>query len=357
VKVLHVVGTRPNFMKTAPVIRALDERDGVEQVLVHTGQHYDHQMSKAFFEDLGLPEPDDFLGVGSGSHAEQTAKVMLALEPVIAREEPDVTVVPGDVNSTLAAALTAVKLGRSVAHLEAGLRSRDRSMPEEHNRILTDHLSDLLLTPSRDGDANLQAEGVEPDRIAFVGNTMIDSLKRLEDRARQLDLASSEYGVEGHLLVTLHRPALVDHPDRFIPVLECLEEIAADRPVLFPIHPRSAQQVERAGWRPDKVRLLEPQGYIRFLSLMASAAAVLTDSGGIQEETTVLGVPCLTLRANTERPVTVEQGTNRLLGVGPPALEELRAALGSGLERDGAIPEGWDGRAAERVASALLDRV
>jgi UDP-N-acetylglucosamine 2-epimerase (non-hydrolysing) len=355
-KVLHVVGTRPNFMKVAPVIAALQELDGVEQRLVHTGQHYDSRMSDVFFEDLSLPYPDHFLGVGSGTHAEQTARVMLALEPVLTDEAPDVTIVPGDVNSTVAAAMTAVKLRLPVAHLEAGLRSWDRSMPEEHNRVVTDHVADLLLTPSRDANANLVAETIPEDRIAFVGNTMIDSLRRYERQAREKDVARRDYGVEGHLLITLHRPGLVDHPDRFLPVMNLLDAVATERPVLFPIHPRSRTMLDAEGWRPRHLRLLEPHGYLRFLSLLTSASAVLTDSGGIQEEATVLGVPCFTLRANTERPITVTEGTNRVLGVGDPALEAFAEAMASPLEARPGIPEKWDGRAGERVARVLVDR-
>lgn len=355
-KVLHIVGTRPNFMKVAPVMRALEDVPEVRQVLVHTGQHYDPRMSDAFFTDLELPAPDHFLGVGSGTHAEQTAGVMLSLEPVLLKEAPDLVLAPGDVNSTVAAALTAAKLGVPVAHLEAGLRSRDRSMPEEHNRILTDHLADLLLTPSRDADGNLLAEGIDERRIAFVGNTMIDSLRAYEQSARDLRVAE-EMGVEDFLLVTLHRPGLVDHPDRFKPVMDALERIAETRPVIYPIHPRSRQRLEDAGWRPKRVTLLEPQGYLRFLSLLTAAAAVLTDSGGIQEETTVLGIPCFTLRANTERPVTVELGTNTLVGVGKAAVEKLPELVRGQVARRPVDLEGWDGQAAERVRNVILERV
>ena len=355
-KILHVVGTRPNFMKVAPVMRALDDVSGVHQVLVHTGQHYDSRMSDAFFADLEMPAPEHFLGVGSGSHAEQTARVMLSLEPVLLNEVPDLVLVPGDVNSTLAAALTAAKIGAPVAHLEAGLRSRDRTMPEEHNRVLTDHLADLLLTPSRDADTNLIAEGIDERKIAFVGNTMIDSLRAYERPARELGVAA-DMGIEDFLLVTLHRPGLVDHPERLEPVMDALERIAEKRPVVFPIHPRTRQRLESGGWHPTRVQLLEPLGYLRFLSLLTAAGAVLTDSGGIQEETTVLGIPCFTLRANTERPVTVELGTNTIVGVGNSAVEEL-PALVSGASPHGPVElEGWDGQAAERVRDVILAHV
>jgi UDP-N-acetylglucosamine 2-epimerase (non-hydrolysing) len=356
-KIFHLVGTRPNFMKIAPVIAALEERAGVQQRLVHTGQHYDHALSDAFFDDLEMPHPDHFLAVGSGTHGEQTARVILALEPLLAKERPDVLLVPGDVNSTLAGALAAVKLQIPVAHLEAGLRSRDRSMPEEHNRVATDHLSDLLLTPSPDADENLLAEGVSPERIARVGNVMIDSVRRHEETARTLNVAGTEFDAKDYLLVTLHRPALVDVPARLIEVMEVLEEIARERAVIFPVHPRTSARLERAGFRAERVRLVGPQGYLRFLSLELAAAAVLTDSGGIQEETTVLGIPCFTLRANTERPITVSEGTNRVLGVGADALAALCDALAAGLpSRNPGVPEGWDGRASERVADALVAR-
>ena len=326
-KVFLIVGTRPNFMKVAPVLVKLAARPEVEQRLVHTGQHYDRRLSDAFFEDLSLPQPDFFLEVGSGSHGEQTAHVILSLEPILAAERPDLVLVPGDVNSTLAAALTAVKLDLPVVHLEAGLRSYDRTMPEEHNRVVVDHLADLLLTPSRDADENLRSEGIPEERIAFVGNVMIDSLRAHEAAARALDVGRRAYGAEDYLLVTLHRPATVDHPDALLEVMETLEQVSERRPVLFPVHPRTNAMLSKVGWKAGRIQLLEPQGYLQFLSLQASAAAVLTDSGGVQEETTALGVPCFTLRANTERPITVAEGTNRLLGVGPPALARFLEAL------------------------------
>jgi UDP-N-acetylglucosamine 2-epimerase (non-hydrolysing) len=354
---MHVVGTRPNFMKVAPLMKALGALGGIDQRLVHTGQHYDQALSDAFFADLEMPYPDHFLGVGSGTHGEQTARVIAGLEPILIEERPDAIVVPGDVNSTMAAAVTAVKLQIPIVHLESGLRSRDRTMPEEHNRIVADHLSDLLLTPSRDGDENLLAEGIPAERIAFVGNTMIDSLRTHEGRARELEVARSELGVDDYVLVTLHRPAVVDDQDELLRVMRSLEEIAAERPLLFPVHPRTAANLERAGWSANGVRLLPPQGYLRFLSLQAAAFAVLTDSGGVQEETTALGVPCFTLRANTERPITIHEGTNTLLGVGPEALAEFRDALRSLQPGAPSAPEGWDGHAAERAAAAIVDRL
>jgi UDP-N-acetylglucosamine 2-epimerase (non-hydrolysing) len=343
-------------MKVAPMMAALGGHSDIDQRLVHTGQHYDDELSGAFLKDLELPEPDEFLGIGSRSHAEQAARIMLALEPVLAREQPDAVLVAGDANSTMAAAIAAAKMNLPVIHLEAGLRSGDRSMPEEINRIVADHLADLLLTPTRDADENLLTEGIPADRIRFVGNTMIDSLRRYEAAARTLDVAGNDYGVEGYVLVTLHRPALVDDPERLVEVLDVLEEIAVERPVLFPVHPRTAKNLNAAGARAHRVRLLEPQRYLRFLSLQLSAYAVVTDSGGVQEETTILGVPCFTLRTSTERPVTVSEGTNRVLGVGTEALADLRAALEAPLERRPRVPEGWDGEAANRAADAVVER-
>jgi UDP-N-acetylglucosamine 2-epimerase (non-hydrolysing) len=355
VKVLHVVGTRPNFMKIAPLMAGLRGKPGVEQRLVHTTQHYDQGMSGVFFEEMDLPHPDHLLGVGSGTHGEQAAKVIVGVERVVTEEEPDVVVVPGDANSTMGAAIAAAKLEVPVAHLEAGLRSYDRSMPEEHNRVVADHLAELLLTPSRDADENLAAEGVPAERIRFVGNVMIDSLRQYEARARELDVGRLELAVEDHLLVTLHRPSLADDADRLLEVMETLERIAEHRPVVFPVHPRTRATLDEQGWQGRRVRLLEPQGYLRFLSLMAGACAVLTDSGGIQEETTVLGVPCFTLRTTTERPITVSEGTNRVLGIGVEALARFEELLPSATCGPGREIEGWDGQAAMRAADALID--
>ncbi len=351
-----MVGTRPNFMKIAPVMAALDGRPGVEQRLVHTAQHYDRGMSGVFFEEMDLPHPDHFLGVGSGTHGAQAAKVIVGVEGVVIEERPDVVVVPGDVNSTMGAAIAAAKLEVPVAHLEAGLRSYDRSMPEEHNRVIADHLAELLLTPSRDADANLAAEGISGERVSFVGNVMIDSLRQYEARARELDVARRDLGVQDHLLVTLHRPSLADQAERLLEVMQVIEKIAEDRPVIFPVHPRTRTKLDEQGWRGRGVYLLEPQGYIRFLSLMVGASAVLTDSGGIQEETTVLGVPCFTLRTTTERPITVSEGTNRVLGTGAEALARFGELLPSAQPGPGREIEGWDGQAALRAADALLDR-
>jgi UDP-N-acetylglucosamine 2-epimerase (non-hydrolysing) len=355
-KIVHVVGARPNFMKIAPTMAALAAREGIEQFLVHTGQHYDELLSGAFFEELDLPEPDHFLGIGSGTHAEQTARIILALEPLLASEAPDAVLVAGDANSTMAPALAAAKIDLPVVHLEAGLRSGDRSMPEEVNRIVADHVADLLLTPSRDADENLVSEGVEPERIRFVGNTMIDSLLRFESKARRLTVARTDYGVEDYVLVTLHRPSLVDDSSRLGEVLDVLDEIAVEHPVLFPVHPRTQETIRRLDRRSRRVRLLDPQPYLRFLSLEIDASAVVTDSGGVQEETTVLGVPCFTLRSTTERPITVSQGTNHVLGIGRAALAELKAALRGPLSRDPCSVEGWDGRAGFRAAAAVVER-
>jgi UDP-N-acetylglucosamine 2-epimerase (non-hydrolysing) len=363
-KVINVVGARPNFMKVAPIVEAMGRRASeFAPVVLHTGQHYDERMSDAFFRDLGLPEPDVHLGVGSGSHAQQTATVMQRFEPVVLEHKPDWVLVVGDVNSTLACALVCSKLGVRVAHVEAGLRSRDRTMPEEINRLLTDQLSDLLLTPSEDADRNLLAEGIEPGRIRFVGNVMIDSLFKQLERAEssrvreELEVAGGDYAV-----VTLHRPSNVDEPDVLRGILSALTRISERLPVVFPIHPRTRKNLDEfgllgAGERGGRVRLVEPLGYLDFLRLYSGARLVLTDSGGIQEETTALGIPCLTLRENTERPVTVELGTNRVVGTDPERIvAEAEAALAKDTQKEPpGIPPLWDGRAAGRILDALLE--
>jgi UDP-N-acetylglucosamine 2-epimerase (non-hydrolysing) len=353
--ILSVVGTRPNFMKVAPVAAAIADRpDELRHVLLHTGQHYDDDMSQAFLEDLRLGEPDHFLGVGSGSHAQQTARVMERLEPVLLEVEPDIVLVPGDVNSTLAAALTAAKLSIPVGHIEAGLRSFDREMPEELNRVLTDQLSDLLFIHSPEARDHLLREGRSADSIHDVGNTMIDTLVALRPRIEALD-APGKLGLErgGYLVVTLHRPALVDGP--LLPAaLAALEEVAAELPVVFPAHPRTRAALDARGLRPSApgLRIVEPLRYLEFLGLVMGARGVLTDSGGIQEETTFLRIPCFTLRDNTERPVTCTRGTNTLLGLAPDRIPEVPALLDRPLP-DAPPPEGWDGRAAERIVSVL----
>jgi len=350
---LSVVGTRPNFVKMAPVIARLHERvpDGRHEV-VHTGQHYDRLMSQVFLEELGVPEPNYRLDVGSGSHAAQTARVMERLEPILEAHPPDVLLVPGDVNSTMAAALVAAKLEVPIGHVESGLRSFDWSMPEEINRIVTDRLSEFLFVHSTEAVDNLRAEGAADERVQFVGNTMIDTLVAVERRVRELDVAA-RIGVPdgGFVLVTLHRPALVDGP-LLVDVVDQLNALAHELPVVFPVHPRTRHRIDALALRAG-FHLLDPIGYFDFLSLERRAAAVLTDSGGVQEETTYLGVPCFTLRANTERPVTVRAGTNTVLGLAPERIADIVPALaGRRVERPPA-PEGWDGRAAERLVDVL----
>jgi len=336
------------------VIGALRERlPDARHALVHTGQHYDRLMSEVFFEELGTPAPDHMLEVGSGSHAQQTARVMERLEPVLAEEQPDLVIVPGDVNSTLAAALTAVKMQIPVAHIESGLRSFDRTMPEELNRVLTDQLADRLFIHSPEANDNLHAEGVPAERIHLVGNTMIDTLVALQDRFGAVE-AARRLGVEpgAYVLVTLHRPALVDGP-LLAETVERLVALAREMPVVFPVHPRTRAMME--GVEPDHPGLLlsEPLGYLDFLSLLADAGAVLTDSGGIQEETTFLGIPCFTLRDNTERPITITAGTNTLLGLDPAAISQIPTALAQRpTERPEPLPL-WDGRASERIADIV----
>jgi UDP-N-acetylglucosamine 2-epimerase (non-hydrolysing) len=353
-RIVYVVGTRPNFVKTAPVIAALRARlpDG-RHTIVHTGQHYDRLMSDVFLEELGVPAPDHMLEVGSGSHAAQTARTMERLEPVLANERPDLVVVPGDVNSTLAAVLVAVKMGIPVAHVEAGLRSFDLTMPEEVNRIVADRFAEYLFLHSEEAIENLRAEGIPDERMHFVGNTMIDTLVALEDRFRTAG-AAAKLGVEpgSYALVTLHRPALVDGP-LLAETVEQLATLAESLPVVFPVHPRTRKMMEGIGRKQPGLMLIEPLGYLDFLSLEADAGAVLTDSGGIQEETTYLGVPCFTLRANTERPVTIRAGTNTLLGLDPAAIASIPGALASRSEAPTEPPPLWDGHAAERIADVI----
>jgi UDP-N-acetylglucosamine 2-epimerase (non-hydrolysing) len=357
-RITYIIGARPNFVKMAPVVSELRRRlPEARHVLIHTGQHYDRLMSDIFLEELGVPAPDHMLDVGSASHAVQTARVMERIEPVLENERPDIVLVPGDVNSTLAATLVAVKLGIKVAHLESGLRSFDRTMPEEINRIVADEFSQYLFLHSDEAVANLRAEGIADKRMHFVGNTMIDSLVAMEERFRNADTASA-LGVRPHdyLLVTLHRPALVDGP-LLAEVIARLDDVSRELPVVFPVHPRTHKMIERMGLEtaPD-VRLIGPVPYLEFLSLEAEARAVLTDSGGVQEETTYLGVPCFTLRDNTERPVTVRAGTNTLLGLAPERIAEITAALAHNGRPPSAAPPGWDGHASERVADVVCGR-
>ncbi len=365
--VLCVVGARPNFMKMAPVVSALARR-GIPHLLVHTGQHYDAKMSQVFFDELGMPAPDVDLGVGSDSHARQTARIMTLFEDLCLERKPDLLLVAGDVNSTIAASLVAAKLGIAVGHVEAGLRSFDRTMPEEVNRVLTDHLSDLLFTTEESGNANLRREGIGEDKIRFVGNCMVDTLDRHAERAvaaapwEGLGLAAGSYA-----LLTLHRPSNVDDDATLRQVLSAVREVARRLPVLFPVHPRTAQRIAGLGLEVGAeagLRLLEPLPYLAFLGLMARARLVLTDSGGIQEETTALGVPCLTLRWNTERPVTLiasgAGGTNRLVGNDPEAIRRASDEILSGPAATpgaGLRPPLWDGRAAERIADAVAARL
>jgi UDP-N-acetylglucosamine 2-epimerase (non-hydrolysing) len=337
-------------MKAAPVIRALSIRPNVRQTLIHTGQHYDPALSGIFFAQLNLPDPDVNLDVGSGSHAWQTAEVMRRFEPVLLERKPEVVLVYGDVNSTLAAALVGSKLSIRLAHVEAGLRSFDRTMPEEINRVVTDQLADVLFTPSEDGDINLRHEGIPKEKIFRVGNVMIDSLVRLLPAALQ---CAKNNLPERYVLVTLHRPSNVDDSASLRRILTALLEINDVLPVVFPAHPRSRKRIEQFGIDTGKLRFVEPLPYVEFLSLQSHATAVITDSGGIQEETTYLGVPCLTLRSNTERPVTVTTGTNVLVGQDPKLLNsELRRIL-EGKGKKGSIPPLWDGHAGERIAEAL----
>jgi UDP-N-acetylglucosamine 2-epimerase (non-hydrolysing) len=361
-KVINVVGARPNFMKVAPIVAAMKKRqhEFLPRVL-HTGQHYDASMSDAFFTDLDLPQPDIHLGVGSGSHAVQTAAIMERFEPVVLKERPDWVLVVGDVNSTIACALVCVKLGIRVAHVEAGLRSRDRTMPEEINRLLTDQIADLLFTPSADADQNLLAEGIPHERISLVGNIMIDSLFTNLDRARgssiksKMKLAERQYAV-----LTLHRPSNVDNRQTFERILLALEAIADRLPIVFPVHPRTRKTITQFGLddriaSSPNIRLIEPLGYLDFLNLYSTARLVLTDSGGIQEETTVLGIPCLTLRENTERPITVEMGTNVVVGTNTDKIvSEASAILNGGGAKEPRQPPLWDGHTADRILDVLL---
>ncbi|WP_326587221.1 non-hydrolyzing UDP-N-acetylglucosamine 2-epimerase [Streptomyces sp. NBC_01294] len=352
-RIICVAGARPNYMKIKPVMDAL-ERRGAEVVLVHTGQHYDESMNDVFFRDLGIRPPDRYLGAGSGSHAQQTGRVMAAFEPLLDELAPDAVVVVGDINSTLACALVTAKAGPLLAHVEAGLRSRDWSMPEEVNRVATDRLSDFLLAPSPDAAANLRAEGYRDDQIHVVGNVMIDTLLANLDRARRSDVLD-RYGLTrgGYGLVTLHRPANVDDPAALRGLLKALGEIADRCPLLLPVHPRAAERLAELGV-PGGIRLVPAAGYLDFIALQDSARLVLTDSGGVQEETTALGVPCVTLRDNTERPITVEEGTNVLAGTDPERITDIVHRV---LDHPPAprCPGLWDGRASDRIAAVLLD--
>ncbi|AEI51353.1 non-hydrolyzing UDP-N-acetylglucosamine 2-epimerase [Runella slithyformis] len=362
-KILNIVGARPNFMKVAPLHRAFQKKSEIESKIVHTGQHYDAKMSDVFFNQLELPQPDYFLGIGGGSHTQQTAKIMLEFEKVMEQEKPDLVLVVGDVTSTIACALVATKMHVPIAHVEAGLRSGDRKMPEEINRILTDSISDLLFVTEQAGIDNLQREGVPDEKVFMVGNCMIDSLVHYRQKAGLLDIMPSLGVAKGDfVLMTMHRPANVDTAEGLTSILQIIENTTPYKKVLFPIHPRTKNNIEQFGLQPklDAIQgliLTEPQGYLEFLHLMENSALVVTDSGGIQEETTYLQVPCLTFRDSTERPVTVELGTNQLLSdLNPVSVHEKVIETLEGRAKKGIIPPLWDGHAAERIAEVLVQK-
>jgi UDP-N-acetylglucosamine 2-epimerase (non-hydrolysing) len=350
---LHVVGARPNFMKAAPLITALAARPNITQKVLHTGQHYDRSMSDVFFQELGITKPEFNLEVGSGTHAQQTSCIMLRFERIVVPEQPNLVIVYGDVNSTLAAALVCSKLQLPIAHVEAGLRSFDRTMPEEINRLLTDQIADLLFTPSTDADQNLLREGIPREKIHLVGNVMIDTLVRLRPKIVEADFKAP---TGKYILVTLHRPSNVDDPDMLQRILSVLREISYELPIIFPCHPRTRQKISEIAFAPpERLRLCQPQSYLQFLHLQENATLVITDSGGIQEETTFLGVPCFTLRDTTERPITVSVGTNKLIGRSPERLhQEVRSFL-AGECKVGSVPPLWDGRSADRIADHVCN--
>ncbi|PEN08388.1 UDP-N-acetylglucosamine 2-epimerase (non-hydrolyzing) [Longimonas halophila] len=361
-KVINVVGARPNFMKVAPLHRAFQEV-GIESLIVHTGQHYDEKMSDIFFTQLEMPEPDVYLGVGSASHAEQTARIMTAFETVIEDETPDLVLVVGDVNSTVACSLVATKMNLPVAHVEAGLRSGDRRMPEEINRIVTDSIADFLFVTEESGVENLKQEGVPDEKVAFVGNVMIDALVSFRKKAAKTHILE-ELGLDPgtYVAMTMHRPSNVDNREGLGALLSTIERVAASHPVVFPMHPRTANRFKQFGLADDvkkiaNLTVLEPLGYLEFLRLMEHAGTVVTDSGGIQEETTFLQVPCLTLRENTERPITIEQGTNELMPLDPEAVAARVDELMGGSLKDGHIPPLWDGNASKRIIQYLTQHM
>ena len=382
-KIVSVVGARPNFMKIAPIIEQLKIKNKnlkakLKHVLVHTGQHYDEEMSKSFFEDLNLPKPDINLGVGSASHAVQTAKIMIEFEKVCLRERPDLIIVVGDVNSTIACALVASKLGIKIAHIEAGLRSFDRAMPEEINRVLTDAISDYLFTTCEDANENLRKEGIPEEKIYFVGNVMIDTLLRYKERAKKSKILeklglNKDLQVRSYALLTLHRPSNVDNRETFINILKALKNVSKKIPIIFPAHPRTQRQIKIFSLEKyfnfvniesnscvnieNSINLLDPLSYLDFLNLMANAKFVLTDSGGIQEETTILNIPCLTLRENTERPVTLKEGTNTIVGSNPEKIISKSMDILNGKKKIGRIPKLWDGKAAERIINILIEKL
>jgi len=362
IKIANIVGARPNFIKIAPIMRVMLKNDKIYPVLIHTGQHYDKEMSEVFFKDLEIPYPDICLGIGSGTHAEQTAKIMIELEKIIIRDNYDLFLLVGDVNSTLAASIVGAKLHIPVAHVEAGLRSWDREMPEEINRIVTDALSHYLFTTCRDAEKNLINEGINKDKIYFVGNVMIDTLLYLKGKAAKVN-TNEKYSLKSgeYALVTLHRPSNVDHQHAFKRILKAFAEISKSIRIVFPIHPRTKKQIQAFGlsnyFKNKNFKIIDPVGYIEFLSLTMKSKFLLTDSGGIQEETTVLGIPCLTLRYNTERPVTTEVGTNTLVGNNTNSIIEESNKILNGTYKNGKIPELWDGKSAERIVNTLLENL
>ena len=363
-RILNIVGARPNFMKIAPIHREMQKAEnGIEPILIHTGQHYDERMSKFFFDDLNMPKPDEFLGVGSGSHAEQTARVMVEFEKVCLTYKPDLVLVVGDVNSTMACSITAKKLWIPVAHVEAGLRSFDREMPEEINRLATDAISDILFVSERNGEINLNNEGVDPAKMHYVGNVMIDSLINFMQKAEQSDILHQQQLTEDNfVLVTLHRPSNVDDAHNFAKILDAFEEISRDISIVFPIHPRAKKNLETFGLAEKakamkNLLLLPPLGYLDFIQLEKKCKFVITDSGGLQEETTYLGKPCLTVRENTERPITVQIGTNEIVGMDTEKLTRYAKAIMNGEWKKGEIPKYWDGKTAERIVKILDEKL
>jgi UDP-N-acetylglucosamine 2-epimerase (non-hydrolysing) len=360
VKVINVVGARPNFMKIAPIIRELKKYSEFEPVLLHTGQHYDVGMSNIFFQELNIPEPDIYLGVGSNTHAQQTAEIMKKFEEVCIDEKPDLVLVVGDVNSTLACALVAVKLQIKIAHVEAGLRSFNWEMPEEINRVLTDRIADYLFTTSKDANENLKKEGIPESKMHFVGNVMIDTLKHFKSISEEKSGILHELKLDrgGYAVLTMHRAENVDHPKRLKNILDGLEEVQNHISIVYPIHPRSLKMIQTLGFTEkiqemSNLNLIDPRGYLDFLNLVINSKFVLTDSGGLQEETTVLGIPCITMRGETERPVTVTEGTNVIVGTNKDKIIEESLKVINGRSKKGKVPEFWDGKAAERIVEVI----
>lgn len=362
-KIVNVVGARPNLVKIGPLLREMLKHPSIQSLLVHTGQHYDEKLSDVFFRQMEIPRPDVNLEVGSGSHATQTAEILKRIEPVLVEHRPDLLLVVGDVNSTVAASLAAAKLGIPIAHVEAGLRSFDRAMPEEINRILTDAIADYLFVTEEDAVQNLAREGRPRERIHFVGNVMIDALEQFLPLARQSKIGAELGLADGGKLrpfgvLTLHRPSNVDSPETLRTLMRAIEQVAVELPVIFPVHPRTRQKLEQLGSsNHTPIRMIPPVGYLDFICLLSQARLVLTDSGGIQEETTALGVPCLTLRENTERPITVSEGTNQIVGQDPSRIARAASEILAGKTRSGKLPRYWDGKASGRIVRILLDEL